>query len=139
MQYLIDTDICGFYLRGKYSINQKLKDVESENCFVSEITIVELIYGARMSNDYSRHINEIDKIKSLFEVIPIEEVYDGFAIEKIRLKKEGALISDFDIFIGSTAMTRELIMVTNNEKHLNRIRGISIENWTKPDYNKFLT
>ena len=137
MKYLIDTDICGFYLRGKYSINEKIKEVKPEHCFVSEITILELIYGARKSEQYEKHIKDIQVIESLFTVLPIETVYDRFALEKVKLKIDGKLIPDFDLLIGSTAVERNLIMVTNNEKHLGRISGISIENWTNPAFNKF--
>ena len=50
MKYLLDTDISVFYLRGKYNINQKLKEVIGyDNCFISEITLAELKYGAELS------------------------------------------------------------------------------------------
>lgn len=49
--------------------------------------------------------------------------------EKARLKKSGQLISDFDLLIGCTAVANDLIMVTENESELNRIKGIKIENW----------
>ena len=39
------------------------------------------------------------------------------------------LIPDFDLLIGSTAVENSMVMVTNNERHLNRITGIKIENW----------
>ena len=138
MKYLIDTDICGFYLRGKLSINKKIKEVGSRNCYVSEITILELTYGAKNSDNYSKHIKDIYAIKSLFGVIPIASVYDIFAEQKVKLKRSGMLIPDFDLLIGSTAIENSMVMVTNNERHLNRITGIKIENWTKPMFNKYL-
>jgi len=50
MKYLLDTDISVFYLRGKYNINQKLKEIIGfDNCFISEITLAELKYGAELS------------------------------------------------------------------------------------------
>lgn len=138
MDYLIDTDICGFYLRGKFSINEKLKEVVPKNCYVSEITILELLYGAQNSNNYSKHIKDIDAIKSLLGVVPIASAYDAFAEQKVRLKRSGMLIPDFDLLIGSTAVENNMVMVTNNEKHLSRITGVKIENWTKPVFNKYL-
>jgi tRNA(fMet)-specific endonuclease VapC len=104
---------------------------------VSEITILELIYGARKSEQYEKHIKDIQVIETLFTVIPIEAVYDRFALEKVKLKTAGKLIPDFDLLIGSTAAERDLIMVTNNERHLRRISSLSIENWTNPSFNKF--
>ncbi len=39
------------------------------------------------------------------------------------------MISDFDLLIGSTAISNDLIMVTENVKEFKRINGIRIENW----------
>lgn len=41
------------------------------------------------------------------------------------------MISDFDLLIGSTAIANELIMVTENVKEFDRIKGIGIENWVQ--------
>jgi tRNA(fMet)-specific endonuclease VapC len=56
---------------------------------------------------------------------------DFFGKEKAKLRREGNLIHDFDLLIGATAVHFDMIMVTNNEKHLSRITGIKIENWIK--------
>lgn len=132
MKYLLDTDICIFFLKNKFKIKEKIIDVGIENCFISEITIAELKYGAVKSNNYEKHIKEVEKIEELFIVIPIYESFNHFAKEKVQLQKQGALIPDFDLLIGSTAIHNQLVMVTNNEKHLNRIAGIQIENWKNP-------
>ena len=34
-----------------------------------------------------------------------------------------------NIFIGATAIANNMILVTENEKHLNRLSNIQIENW----------
>ncbi|MEA2043264.1 MAG: hypothetical protein U9N85_12045 [Bacteroidota bacterium] len=44
-------------------------------------------------------------------------------------KKKGQLIDDFDLLIGSSAIANEMILVTRNVKHFNRISDINIENW----------
>jgi len=40
-------------------------------------------------------------------------------------------VDDFDLLIGATAISNELILVTNNVDHLGRMEGIKIEDWTK--------
>ncbi len=137
-QYLIDTDICIYLLKGRFGINDKVREVGPENCYVSEITIAELTYGAYQSTDFNRHILEAKKMEILFEIIPIYGSINKFAEERVRLKNAGTLIPDFDLLIGATAVTNQLIMVTNNESHLSRISGIVIENWTKKKFNKFI-
>ena len=47
------------------------------------------------------------------------------------LSSEGKMISDFDLFIGCTSIENDLIMVTENVKEFERIKGIKIENWVK--------
>jgi len=66
-----------------------------------------------------------------FSAIPIYDSLDIYAKEKAKLKRQGILIDDFDILIGATAVFYNMIMVTNNVDHLNRLENITIEDWTK--------
>jgi tRNA(fMet)-specific endonuclease VapC len=43
----------------------------------------------------------------------------------------GKNIPDFDLLIGATAVQRDMILVTNNTKHMSRIKGIKLENWVE--------
>jgi tRNA(fMet)-specific endonuclease VapC len=54
-----------------------------------------------------------------------------YAKEKARLRKQGTPVDDFDLLIGVTSIAHNLIMVTNNTDHFNRIKGIVLEDWTK--------
>ncbi len=49
MRYLLDTNICIFFLRGKLNLDEIVKQKGKENCFISEITVLELRYGAENS------------------------------------------------------------------------------------------
>ncbi len=42
MQYLLDTNICVFFLRGKMNLEEIIKEKGKQNCFISEITVFEL-------------------------------------------------------------------------------------------------
>ncbi|KGE84915.1 type II toxin-antitoxin system VapC family toxin [Phaeodactylibacter xiamenensis] len=130
-QYLLDTDICVAFLKGKNNLLEKTEKVGFDNCHVSEITIGELTYGAYYSDRIEKHKEEVIKTKKLFQIVPIFECLDFFGKEKAKLRREGNLIHDFDLLIGATAVHFDMIMVTNNEKHLSRISGIKIENWIK--------
>ena len=139
MTYLLDTDICIFFLKNRFSIQEKIKSVGINNCFISEITIIELMYGAEKSENYERHANDVNSIQKLFQVIPISTCHEMFIKEKCRLQKNGLLIPDFDLLIAATALSNGYCLVSNNEKHLKRIKNIVLENWTKPEYNFFLS
>jgi tRNA(fMet)-specific endonuclease VapC len=64
-------------------------------------------------------------------IVPIFHSLDLYAKEKTRLRKAGTPIDDFDLLIGVTSLTHNLIMVTNNTNHFNRIKSITLEDWTK--------
>jgi len=48
-KYLVDTNICIYFLKGLYNLDQKIESVGLENCFISEITVAELKFGAENS------------------------------------------------------------------------------------------
>jgi len=132
VKYLLDTDISVFYLRGKYNINQKLKEIIGyDNCFISEITLAELKYGAESSKKVDENLNSVNEFANKIGVLPIFNSLDLYAKEKARLKKIGNMIDDFDLLIGCSAVKNGLTLVTNNENHFKRIKNIKIENWTK--------
>jgi tRNA(fMet)-specific endonuclease VapC len=130
MTYLLDTNICIYYFSGRHGLKEKIQEIGITNCAISEITIAELKYGAEKS--------EIDKNRTIVETLvrgiktlPILSSADVFAREKVRLRKAGLIIDDFDLLIGATAIANHLILVTNNVKHMSRLEGIKIENWVE--------
>ena len=124
-----------FFLKGKYGLLNKLQDIGIENCSISEITLAELKYGVIKSKNLDKHAADIIKITELFNIIPISDSLDVYANERYRLEKNGNRIPDFDILIGSTAIKNEMTLVTSNEKHMNRLAEIKLENWTKSEFN----
>lgn len=110
-----------------------MKEIGIEYCFISEITLAELKYGAAYSNNPIKHHEEIEKLLESLQVIPISSTLDLFANEKARLRKSGRLIDDFDLLIGCTAIANELILVTNNTKHFKRIENLQLEDWIQRD------
>ncbi|TAE59890.1 MAG: type II toxin-antitoxin system VapC family toxin [Bacteroidetes bacterium] len=129
-RYLLDTNICVFYLKGKFGLDAKIEQIGIENCFVSEITIAELKFGAEKSEFVERNRQTVTDFQSEIQIIPIAGSLDFYAKEKARLRKAGTIIDDFDLLIGATSIVNGLVMVTNNISHFSRIDTIEIEDWT---------
>ena len=128
-KYLLDTNICIFYFKGKYGVQKRLQHIGYENCAISEITLAELVYGAECSVDFEKNMNIINNFVQCVQTLPVLNAIGIYAKEKAALRKTGNMIDDLDIFIGATAIANNMILVTENEKHLNRLSGIQIENW----------
>lgn len=130
-QYLLDTNICIYYLKGLYDLDKKFKAVKIENCFISEITLAELKFGVENSKSPEKNQKALDSFLTGIQILPIFEAIDTYAKEKARLRKLGKTVDDFDLLIGCTAVTFDLILVTNNTIHFQNIKNIKLDNWTK--------
>jgi len=125
MQYLLDTSTCVFYLRGKLDLASIIREKGRKNFFISEITVVELRFGAENSDNPEK----AHKAKGL-SIIPIIGSIKRYAKEKVCLRKMGKPINDeFDLLIGVTSVENNLVLVTDNVKDFERIEDIQIENW----------
>ena len=132
LSYLLDTNICAFYLRGKFDVDQRIDKVGWENCYISEITMLELKMGVELSMqkdgiDRSQQLNEF---LSDIQILPIYDAIDIAAHEKIRLRLAGTPCDDnFDLLIACTAIANNMICVTDNTKDFHRFQDIRLENW----------
>lgn len=130
MQYLLDTNICVYFLRGKLNLAAIIKEKGKQNCFISEITVFELRYGAENSQDVLKSNKAVDLFVNGISIIPISSCVKSYAKEKVRLRRIGKPMNDeFDLLIGVTATENKLTLVTENVKDFVNIEGIKIENW----------
>ncbi|MBP3254463.1 MAG: type II toxin-antitoxin system VapC family toxin [Bacteroidales bacterium] len=128
-RYLLDTNICIFFIRGMYDIDKFILERGEENCFISDITVAELLYGAKKSNNPNKSLQITSEFINSFSVVHIYDSLETYADNRVLLEKQGQKLDDFDLLIGSTAVKNNMIMVTDNVKHLARIPDINIENW----------
>lgn len=129
MNYLLDTNICIHFFKGKFNLIEKFEEVGVINCAISEITLAELVFGAENSVSPDKNYKIIEEFSQELNILPIFDSIYLYGKEKARLRKLGEMISDFDLLIGSTAVEKELVMVTENVKEFKKIAGIKIENW----------
>ena len=64
-------------------------------------------------------------------IVPVNEVAHLYVIEKVKLRKKGTPVDDFDLLIAVTAIQRNCILVTENIRHMNRFENLKIEKWVK--------
>ena len=70
------------------------------------------------------------RIAELFPVIDIERaIMDVFGEIKSSLERRGTTVEDMDLLIAATALSHNLVLVTTNVKHFEKIQDLSMENW----------
>ncbi len=118
-KYLVDTTILIDHLRGNIKAKQF---IEEQQPYVSTITIAELVQGARDKNEL-KSVRQL--CGSLHEV----------SIDKKVSKRGIALLFDLhlscglmflDALIAATALENNLLLITGNIKHFNKIDSLQL-------------
>lgn len=128
MKYLLDTNIWIYIDHGDDKIIKKVSDVLPENCFMSEITVAELKFGAECSDRKEETMNKVNRLLEKFAVIPVSHSIEIYAKEQASLKKTGEILEKFDALIAATAIVHKLTLVTNDIA-FSRLEKLKIENW----------
>lgn len=129
-QFLLDTNVCILLLRGNPTVQLRLQEAGAENCFISEITIAELYFGAEKSMRAAQEFERTTAFADSAQVLSITPALRGYARQRWRLQQLGQPLDDFDLLIGTTALAHNMIIVTNNTRHFARIKGLPLEDWT---------
>lgn len=131
--YLLDTDTIIYILKGNASVQKNLLFHINDPIKTSVITLMELYYGAYKSQKVTGNIAKIKTLEQSVEIITLGVASaEVFGMLKSQLEKTGLRLDDFDLIIAACALAHNLTLVTNNEKHFQRIEGLKLANWTKP-------
>lgn len=103
-------------------------EIGIRNCALSVITVYELIFGAYHSGHVEQELAKVREVLERFVSLPLPDA-EIYAAQKHVLYSSGLKIDDFDLLIASTALADDLILVTDNLKHFQRIKELKIENW----------
>jgi tRNA(fMet)-specific endonuclease VapC len=132
MSYLIDTDIIIYGVKGNSIVQRLFLQNERIPKAISVITYGELLLGAKKSKNVGKNLAVVYRIKELFPIVAIDNaVIETFSDIKVAMQKAGSPVDDMDLLIAATALTMNYTLVTSNEKHFRRIKGLRIENWSK--------
>ena len=133
MNYLLDTNICIYIINKKpASVIKRIQTKQPEQIAISTITQAELEYGIARSRNVDQ--NRIALLEFLFPFLLID--FDQMAavqygLIRASLESRGKPIGSMDMLLAAQAVSRDLILVTNNEKEFHRIEDLKLENWVK--------
>ena len=131
--YLFDTDTISNVLKRKPSeaLMGRLEGVAPAEQYISAITIAEIVYGARRSAHSERHLHSLQTVLlSSVQVIAFDAAaaYEAGRI-RAELEQAGTPLSFTDIQIAAIAIAHDMLLVTGNLRHFQRIKGLRVENW----------
>ena len=129
--YMLDTDTCSYIIRERpISVLEHFRKLAMEQICISSVTYAELLYGVARSS--SRRINRpvVDDFVRHLDVIDWDTgAAEQYGQIRADLEARGEPVGAMDMMIAAHAKSIKAVLVTNNQKHFARIKGLKVENW----------
>jgi tRNA(fMet)-specific endonuclease VapC len=130
---LLDTDVLSAILRRDPAVTARAQDYlrVHQRFEFSIITRYEILRGLEAKRA-ARQRTAFDRFCAASTILSLSDAVVVQAAEIYAdLYRRGELIGDADILIAATAIVEGYGLVTNNERHFERIEGLNIDNWLR--------
>lgn len=132
---LLDTNILTAYLKANSQVVAQVKRHLDEvgRPSLSIITYYELLRGLKeLGRKRDQRLAEFEDLVNRLHLRILTQRVIGVATDLyVELRRRGEPLEDADILIAATALAHGLVLVTDNEKHFQRISNLEVENWLR--------
>ena len=127
----LDTDLLIAILRGKEEAYSKVTEIdENGKGATTAINVFEIFFGAHKSKRSVENVQEASKLLNRLHVIPLDSASSRRGAEiSAKLSVKGETIDYRDAMIAGIAIENDLVLITRNKSHFNRIKGIKLKTW----------
>lgn len=130
--YLLDTNIVSYYLRrSSPTLEDKVSTaLKAQSSVISTLTRAELRFGQACMSAEDRRRALIDHF--LLRLPNIEwssQAADHYGQIKALHKRQGTPIGELDTQIAAHALAEDLVLVTHNTRHFEKVPGLKLEDW----------
>jgi predicted nucleic acid-binding protein len=135
---VLDTNVVSALIHRLPGALSRLRMSEPVDVVLCSLVAAEIHYGlSRLASDSRRRVVLSDEYARLREAVAwvdwTEAAASEFGRQKALLEARGVAIEDMDIAIGSVALALGARVATYNARHLQRLDGIVIDDWTQGD------
>ena len=131
MLYLLDTDTCSYAIRNaSTALDARLATASPDSLAISAVTRAELMFGLEKRGNPRELTRLVHGFLDRVAVMPWDaQAADHFAQLRALLERGGTPIGIFDTMIAGHALALKATLVTNNQKHFQKVKALKIENW----------
>lgn len=131
MRYLLDTNICIEFLRGrKPLLVARFMSVPQADKHLCPVVQAELFFGAYKSTHPQSTLVKVRSFISRFPVLPFDEASaEKYGMIRADLARQGKLIGPSDLQIAAIALSHGATLVTHNTGEFSRVAGLQLEDW----------
>ncbi|HKW76166.1 MAG TPA: type II toxin-antitoxin system VapC family toxin [Terriglobales bacterium] len=130
MKFLLDTDTCIYALKQNAAVLEHLLAQNRQDIAVSVITEAELRTGAAKSASTAKTLRLVENFLRPLAILEFTSSdAASYALVRAKLERAGTPIGPLDTLIAAHAVSRKLVLVSNNEREFSRVAGLTVQNW----------
>jgi tRNA(fMet)-specific endonuclease VapC len=134
LKYLLDTNTVSEIMRGNPAVVAQLQACARVDVVLPQPVVAEVEFGLALLPKGKRRTLLSQRWTvlnaELLRVAWTDSVSEAFARIKSMLHRSGELVEDFDVAIAAHALAWDLCLVSNNTRHMARVRGLRLDDWT---------
>ena len=123
MKYLLDSNtIIALTMNRIEGVVRRAAECDEGDMVTSAVAFAEVVFGSRRGDPPA-----VEQLQAFVEEIPVLDFDYKAALAYATLPFKRA---SYDRLIAAHALSHDLIVVTDNEKHFADVPGLKVENWT---------
>jgi tRNA(fMet)-specific endonuclease VapC len=134
MKLMLDTTICITIIKQKPpEVLARFHRHDVGDIALSAITAAELQYGVYKSQQPQRNQAALDQFLLPLVVADFDHsAAAAYGQIRAALERQGRPLGPLDMLIAAHALSRKLVLVTNNLGEFARVPGLAVEKWASP-------
>ena len=127
----LDTNIITAFLKNDLRVVERVSNYLElyDKLTINIISYYEILRGLKDLGNQEKLRSFEDFIEANELALIRKETVEQAAEIYAYLKKDGNLIEDADILMAAISIVEDLVLITNNTSHFNRVKGLSLDNW----------
>jgi tRNA(fMet)-specific endonuclease VapC len=131
---MLDTNTVSYFIKGSNPpLYRRVKQVlQDQDAVISTVTRAELRYGQALMPANDNRRERIDLFLDSIPALPwTPAAADFYGPLKTQLRQQGTPIGELDTQIAAHALAENLVFVTHNTKHFEKVVGLTVEDWVE--------
>ena len=132
LKYMLDTNMAIYVIKRRpVEVMDTFNQHFGQIC-LSSITLAELMHGVEKSSKPEQNLMVLESFSSRLEILDYgSKAAAHYGDIRADLEREGKVIGVNDLHIAGHARSEGLILVSNNLKEFERVKGLRMDNWVE--------
>ena len=128
--FALDSNAIIHAFQGRGNVAARLAAISPGQVAIPSVVLFEVERGVMKSSNEERRRQQLTSLVSLCQVLAFDERAARMAaVIQVQLEGEKMQIGPLDTLIAATAMAHRAVLVTNNIREFQRVKGLMVEDW----------